>query len=177
MTLTPAPTVAPTPPDTSSELSQLLAELAPAFGLSRAAGQCLAVIWRAAQAPSAEDLAAGLGLSRSNVSVALKELRQAGLVQVARSPGTRRDFFVADPNPWALLRAALAERHGREIAPLLDRLQTLGASGTDPRAVALAEMATAAEEWFARLMRRDAIELSQIMGADRIEKKKKKHPR
>jgi DNA-binding transcriptional regulator GbsR (MarR family) len=160
-----------TPP--SSELSPLFAELATAFGLSRAAGLCLAAIWRAAQAPSAEDLATGLGLARSNVSVALKELRQAGLVQVARTPGSRRDFFVADPNPWALLRAALAERHRREIAPLVERLTALARHGNAPRRADLAEVASAATLWFGKLMRRDATELSQLMGADRGEKKHK----
>lgn len=159
-----------------SDLTQLFADLASAFGLSRAAGQCLAVIWRATDTPSAEDLATGLGLSRSNVSVALKELRQAGLVQVSRKPGLRRDFFTADPNPWALLRAGLAERHRREIAPLVDRLTALAHAEDDARLQDLAETAGAAAQWFSRLMRRDVTELMQLMGAERVEKKtKKKH--
>lgn len=160
--------------ETQTELARLFAELFPCYGLSRAAGQCMALIWRAAQAPSADDLVSGLGLSRSNVSVALKELRQAGLVQVARAPGVRRDFFVAEANPFALLRALMAERHRREIAPLAERLLALGETSDDPRAQALAEMAEAAEGWFARLMRHDAEGLAQVMGADRVEKKKKK---
>jgi len=161
-----------------SELTQLFADLATAFGLSRAAGQCLAAIWRATDTPSAEDLATGLGLSRSNVSVALKELRQAGLVQVSRKPGLRRDFFVADPNPWALLRAGLAERHRREISPLVDRMTTLANAEDDARMQDLAETAGAASQWFSKLIRRDPAELMQVMGADRIEKKaKKKHNR
>lgn len=161
----------PPPPP---ELSLLFADFAPAFGLSRAAGQCLSVIWRATTPPSAESLAEGLALSRSNVSVALKELRQAGLVQVTRVPGLRRDFFTADPNPWALLRAALAERHRREIAPRLDRLAALSSHDDDPRVEDLAEMAAAASQWFGKLMRRDPAELAQMMGADRVEKKAKK---
>ena len=158
-----------------SDLTQLFADLASACGLSRAAGQCLAAIWRAADTPSAEDLATGLGLSRSNVSVALKELRQAGLVQVSRKPGLRRDFFTADPNPWALLRAGLAERHRREIAPLVDRLTALAQAEEDARMQDLAEMAGAASQWFAKLMRRDLAELMQTTGAEK--KAKKKHQR
>lgn len=162
---------APAPPD----LTQLFADLASAFGLSRAAGQCLAAIWRAADTPSAEDLATGLGLSRSNVSVALKELRQAGLVQVSRKPGLRRDFFTADPNPWALLRAGLAERHRREIMPLVDRMTALAQSEGDARTQDLAEMAGAASQWVAKLLRRDPTELMQTMGGEK--KAKKKHLR
>ena len=158
-----------------SDLTQLFADLASAFGLSRAAGQCLAAIWRAADTPSAEDLATGLGLSRSNVSVALKELRQAGLVQVSRKPGLRRDFFTADPNPWALLRAGLAERHRREIAPLVDRMTALAQSEDDARMQDLADMAGAASQWVSKLLRRDPTELMQTMGAEK--KAKKKHQR
>ncbi|MBZ4021895.1 hypothetical protein CKO11_05405 [Rhodobacter sp. TJ_12] len=166
-----------TPP--ASEVTALFADLATRFGMSRAAGACLGTIWRAAQAPSADDLCTALGLSRSNVSVALKELRQAGLVQVARAPGTRRDFYVADPNPWALLRAAIADRHRREIAPLTERLTTLAAAeadrpDADPRLAALADMAAVAEDWFGKQMRRDANEFAQFLGADKAEKKKKK---
>ena len=113
------------PPD----LARLFAEAAPRFGLSRPAGACFAAIWRAAQAPSAEDLVTILGLSRSNVSVALKELRERGLIQAARSFGSRKDYFVADPDPWALLRALLtpheaaveAERTGDFTARLVSQ--------------------------------------------------------
>ncbi|MGD9917975.1 MAG: GbsR/MarR family transcriptional regulator [Paenirhodobacter sp.] len=163
--------------DTQAELARLFAEIAPRFGLSRAAGHCLAAIWRAAQAPSADDLVAGLGLSRSNVSVALKELRLAGLVQVARSPGSRRDFFTAEASPWALLRALVAERHRREIAPLIDRIAALEAAAPEePRLAALAEMAETAGDWMARLTRSDAETLAEVMAADadRGTKKKKK---
>ena len=178
MTAPPSPAqTAPTQTaPTQTETTRLFAELAPAFGLSRAAGACLGAIWRSAQPPAAEDLVARLGLSRSNVSVALKELRQAGLVQVARSPGTRRDFFVADANPWALLRAALADRHRREIAPLTARLATLASPDhADQHLKDLAEMAQVAEDWFARQMRREPAELATQMGADKAEKKKKKN--
>lgn len=163
--------------DPLAELARLFSEIAPRFGLSRAAGACLAAIWRAAQAPSADELCATLGLSRSNVSVALKELRQAGLVQVARSPGARRDFFVADPDPWALLRGLIAERHRREIAPLLDQLSAFDRPDADPRLAALAEMATQANDWAESFARQDTATLARAMSAapDSGKKKKKKH--
>lgn len=157
------------------ELAQIFTEIAPRFGLSRASGACLAAIWRAAQAPSADDLCATLGLSRSNVSVALKELRQAGLVQVARSPGARRDFFVAEADPWALLRGLIAERHRREIAPLLDRLSALGGPEADPRLSALAEMAAQANDWAETFARQEPGALARAMSAEAQQGKKKKH--
>lgn len=145
------PDPAPTPPDIVAipDLVQILGEVAPRFGLSRPAGQCFAAIWRAAQAPSAEDLVMRLGLSRSNVSVALKELRAVGLTQTARSPGTRRDYFVADPDPWALVKLILAERTRRDLAPLAARLAASAA--TDTRAASLHEMLGDLTLWLDRI--------------------------
>ncbi|MFC5738599.1 GbsR/MarR family transcriptional regulator [Sinirhodobacter huangdaonensis] len=161
------------PPD----LARLFAEAAPRFGLSRPAGACFAAIWRAAQAPSAEDLVTILGLSRSNVSVALKELRERGLIQAARSFGSRKDYFVADPDPWALLRALLIERQRRDLAPLAERLAALAEGSDDPRLAPLAQMVQSADDWFARLARHDAAELAQLMQAGELPKKKKKKNR
>jgi len=149
----------------SSDLPRLFAEIAPRFGLSRPAGLCLGAIWRAAEAPSADDLVASLGISRSNVSTALKELRSWGLIEVTRAFGARRDLFLAPADPWALLRQILAERQRREIAPVIDRLQTLAASGEDPRAGDLLAAFEAASDWMAALARQEPGDLAQLMGA------------
>lgn len=153
------------------DLPDLFAEMAPLLGLGRPAAQCLGAIWRAAQAPSADDLVARLGLSRSNVSVALKELRGLGLVQTARSPGSRKDFFVTDPDPWALLRQILAERQRRVLAPLADRLH---AQADDPHAAALASVVAETSGWLHRLTHLEPQQLAQLMSGDVPKKKKKK---
>ncbi len=117
----------------------LFADLAQHFGLSRPAGQCFAAIWRAAQPPCADDLVAGLGLSRSNVSTALKELRGWGLVGIARSPGDRKEYFIAPSDPWELARLILAARQRQLIAPLLDRLLAAEEASGDVRLAVLHE--------------------------------------
>ncbi|KEP69581.1 ArsR family transcriptional regulator [Thioclava dalianensis] len=122
------------------DLSDTFGEIAPRFGISRPAGRCFGAIWRAAQAPSAEDLVAQLGLSRSNVSVALKELREAGLIQSARSPGSRKDYFIAPPDPWELARLVLSERARRVFGPARDQLAALETRSADPRAAALCDV-------------------------------------
>ncbi|MFT3690197.1 GbsR/MarR family transcriptional regulator [Paenirhodobacter sp.] len=155
----------------SRDLPALFAQMAPVLGLSRPAAQCLGAIWRAAQAPSADDLVARLGLSRSNISVALKELRALGLVQTARSPGSRKDYFTTDPDPWALLRQILAARQRRDLAPLADRLR---AEATDPHVAALAAVATSASEGLARLAQLEPRQLAQILSSEPPRKKKKK---
>jgi DNA-binding transcriptional regulator GbsR (MarR family) len=120
-------------------VTNLFADLAQHFGLSRPAGQCFAGIWRAARPPCADDLVAGLGLSRSNVSTALKELRGWGLIGIARSPGDRKEYFTAPADPWELARLILAARQRQLVAPLLDRLLAAEESSGDVRLAVLHE--------------------------------------
>lgn len=167
-----------TPPG-QAELAALFADMAPGLGLSRPAGSCFAAIWRAAQAPCADDLVRDLGISRSNVSTALKELRQWGLVQIARTPGDRREFFVAPADPWALVRQIIAERQRREVASALDRLYMIDTLGQDPRISGLCEVIEAVSGWMSGLSRLDSAELAHRMSeeapdGDEGKKKKKK---
>ncbi|MFZ5750020.1 MAG: GbsR/MarR family transcriptional regulator [Pseudomonadota bacterium] len=120
-------------------LSDLFADAAPALGLSRPAGLCLAAIWRADPPPCADDLCAALGLARSNVSVALRDLREWGLVETVRQPGDRKEYFTAPADAGELVARLLAGHRRRIVAPLLDRLSALGAS--DPRAADLSSAA------------------------------------
>lgn len=162
-----------------TDLSDLFSELAPRFGFSRPAGRCLGAIWRAAQAPCAEDLAIQLGMSRSNVSTALKELREAGLIQGARSPGSRKDYFVAPTDAWELARLILADRERRVIAGARDQLATLAGRSVDPRAAPLCEMLDAASAYMSELAHLDPTELATRInpacgGKSRGGKKKRK---
>lgn len=166
----------------NAELMALFGDIAPRLGLSRPAGQCLAAIWRSAQAPSAEDLMAQVGISRSNVSTALRDLRAWGLVQVLRAPGDRREYFTAPHDPWVLIRAILAERQRREIAPVLDRLYQIEAETADVRIAALCEVAETLSGWMTRLTRLEPAELADHLlrkpaadqAADDAPRKKKK---
>jgi DNA-binding transcriptional regulator GbsR (MarR family) len=118
--------------------AEAFGETAQLLGLSRPAGLCFAAIWRAAQAPCADDLTEGLGLSRSNVSTALKELRDWGLVSRVHAPGDRKEYFAADPDPWVILGAMLSAFQRRALAPAIDRIFAAeAAGGGDARAAAL----------------------------------------
>ncbi len=156
----------------------LFAELGTSLGLSRPAAQCFAAIWRAAQAPCADDLVLRAGISRSNVSTALKELRGWGLISIARVPGDRREYFVAPTDPWALIRQVLAERQRRVLAPALDRLRDLQVAGAGPEITDLADALQALAEWQERLAQLDPTDLAALVSgtaaAEAGEHKKKK---
>ena len=65
----------------------------------------------------AEEIVEQLGLARSNVSTALKELQGYGIVRRVHVEGDRRDHFVAETDLWDMLMRIAAERKRREIDP------------------------------------------------------------
>lgn len=156
------------------------ADIAALFGLSRPAGQCFAAIWRAAQAPNADDLSASLGLSRSNVSTALKELREWGLINRARRLDDRKEYFTAAPDPWDTLRVLMAGQARRRIAPVLDRLLETEAATGDVRIATLHSVLSAVAAQMEALAALEASELAEqfqnkdAAGGSAAPKKKKK---
>jgi len=159
-------------------LPDLFADVAQLFGLSRPAGQCFAAIWRAASAPCADDLVATLGLSRSNVSTALKELRGWNLIGLARAPGDRKDYFTAPIDPWDIFGRLLAARQRQVVAPILDRIVAAEAQTGDIRLAALHEVLEAIGSTLSDLASSDGVELarrfSQLAEAPQKPRKKKK---
>jgi DNA-binding transcriptional ArsR family regulator len=128
--------------------ADLCAAAAVELGFSRPAGLIFSVVFSAAEPPTADDLCAALGLSRSNVSTALKELRQTGLVTVERIQGDRKEHFTAPRDGWAVVSRLVAARRARVIDPALDALSRLGAGagiGHLSLAAALQDLAALAE--------------------------------
>lgn len=160
-------------PAAFSELAQLL-------GLTRPAGLCFAAIWRAAQAPCADDLTGMLGLSRSNVSTALKELRDWNLISRVRAPGDRKEYFAAEPDAWAILSTMLAAFQRRSLAPAVERLLAAESdSGGDARAAAFHAAAGAFSDRLASLAALPPADLAALAahGAKGESGKKKKKKR
>ncbi len=164
------------PTSSMPALPVIFGDFAAMFGLSRPAGQCFAAIWRQASNPCADDLVESLGLSRSNVSTALKELRGWGLISIARVPGDRREFFVAPDDPWEVLRLIFAARQRRDFSVLADRLAPHADEDAATRGAY--EMVAALSGWMAHLASLDAAGLQAAMTGgettDRTAKKKKK---
>lgn len=145
---------------------EIVAELGALCGISRPAGQCFAAIWRAAQPPCADDLTQALGSSRSNVSTALKELREWGLIARARAPADRKDYFTAPPDPWEIIRLLVGGRQRRAVAPLLDRLLAAESASGDARIAALHEVLATVSARMEAIAALDAARLADVFEAD-----------
>ncbi len=104
-------------------------EMGSRWGINRTVGQIYALLYVHEQALNAEQITNMLGLSRSNVSMGLKELQSWGLVQLHHLPGDRRDYFSTPEDIWEIFQILLAERRKREIEPTLTMLR--GALLTD----------------------------------------------
>ncbi len=100
-------------------------EMGTQWGVNRSVAQVHALLYLSDRPLHAEEICDTLGLARSNVSTALKELQGYEIVRRTHVMGDRRDHFGAETDPWELLMRIAAERKRREIAPTIALLGEL----------------------------------------------------
>ena len=100
-------------------------EMGSRWGVNRTVGQIYAVLFIAEAPLCADDLVDRLGISRSNVSMGLKELQSWNLVRQRPVAGDRRDFFTTPDDIYTIVRTLVNERKKREIDPTLSMLREL----------------------------------------------------
>ena len=94
-------------------------EMGTRWSINRSVAQIHALLYLAPNPLHADEIAETLGIARSNVSVGIKELLAWDLVHVTHTLGDRRDFFVAQRDPWEVIRVIVEGRKRREIDPTL----------------------------------------------------------
>jgi DNA-binding transcriptional regulator GbsR (MarR family) len=100
-------------------------EMGTHWGVNRSVAQIHALLYLSESPVNAESITDTLGLARSNVSTALKELQGYGIVRRVHVDGDRRDHFVAEADLWDMLMRIVAERKRREIDPTVALLKEL----------------------------------------------------
>ncbi len=110
-------------------------EMGSRWGINRTVGQIYALIFVSPAPLNADEIAAKLEFSRSNVSMGLKELQAWRLVNLRHQSGDRREYFDAPSDAWEIFRTLAEERRRREIEPTLSMLRN-----------ALLEVPTSAED-------------------------------
>lgn len=98
-------------------------EMGSRWGINRTVGQIYALLFVSARPLNADDIAAALEISRSNVSMGLKELAAWRLVQLQHQLGDRREYFSAPEDVWAIFKMLAEERRKREVDPTLSMLR------------------------------------------------------
>ena len=100
-------------------------EMGSRWGINRTVGQIYAVLFVAERPLCADDIVERLGISRSNVSMGLKELQGWNLLRQRPVQGDRREFFATPDDIYAIVRTLVDERKKREIDPTLTVLREL----------------------------------------------------
>ena len=98
-------------------------EMGGRWGINRTVGQIYALLFVSDRPLHADDITEKLGVSRSNVSMGLRELQAWRLVRLEHLPGDRRDYFSAPQDVWSIFRTLAEERQRREIDPTLSMLR------------------------------------------------------
>lgn len=100
-------------------------EMGGRWGINRTVGQIYALLYVSPDPLCAEEIVEALGISRSNVSMSLRELQAWNLVLLRHRPDDRRDFYTTPDDVWLILRTLAEERKKREIDPTLSVLREL----------------------------------------------------
>lgn len=95
------------------------AEAVADWGLPRSAGRLHGLLLVSDAPVAADEMAAALGVARSNISTSLRDLIAMGLVEAAPEIGRRRARYVAISEPTAMAAAVLSFQKAR----LFDRAQ------------------------------------------------------
>jgi len=146
-------------------------EMGSRWGINRTVGQIYALLFLSEQPLNADDIGETLAISRSNVSMSMKELESWQLVRLSRIPGDRREYYSALGSVWDIFRKVATERRRREVAPTLSILRQSLLAQTDNGAEQYAqgrmqemyELAEMANNWFDELERLSPDSLRQLM--------------
>lgn len=99
-------------------------EMGSRWGINRTVGQIYALLYVSEDPVNAEQITDALGLSRSNVSMGLHELKSWELVVSRHLPGDRREYFSTPDDVWAIFRTLAEQRRKREVDPTLSMLRS-----------------------------------------------------
>ena len=94
-----------------------------AWGINRSMARIHALLMLSHDPTSLDDIANALGISRGNASMSLQKLRDWGVVRRVPVVGERRDFYVTEPDVWAMFFAIARERKRREFDPAVNTVR------------------------------------------------------
>jgi DNA-binding transcriptional regulator GbsR (MarR family) len=146
-------------------------EMGSRWGINRTVGQIYALLYVSPAPLNADHIVDALGVSRSNVSMGLRELQAWNLVRAKHVPDDRRDHFTTPGDVWEILRVLAEERKKREVDPTLSVLRELlmqaPASEAERHAQArMAEMHGLIEQltnWYDEVKRLETERLAQLL--------------
>lgn len=102
---------------------QLWGTMGPFWGISQATARVYSWLLSRSEACDADEIMAGLDLSRGAVSMACRELREWHLIVVDKGPGSRRVLYRPSTDLEQVIRNIISIRKRREWDPVLENLR------------------------------------------------------
>ncbi|MGF1631722.1 MAG: GbsR/MarR family transcriptional regulator [Kiloniellaceae bacterium] len=136
-------------------------DLGSQWGVNRSVAQIQALLYLSERPLHAEEIAACLGIARSNVSNSLKWLLGWRLIERVPVPGDRRDHFVAETDIWEMVLRIAESRKEREIDPALAVLRRCVSQGKEDSRVsavalkrlqAMLEFMETGDRWYQQMV-------------------------
>lgn len=130
------------------------------WGVNRSVAQIQALLFLSERPLTAEDIAAKLGIARSNVSNSLKELLAWKLIQRVPVLGDRRDHYEAEADLWQMATKVAQGRKAREIDPMVAAIAAAMENIDDPqisskvrqRLVAMHDFVSTVDRWYQQML-------------------------
>ncbi len=144
--VTQPPTLSPALLEARRRFIAAWGDMASAWGVSRTMAQVYALLYVSTEALDTDGIMAELDISRGNANMTLHRLMEWGLASKVERPDrdTRKDYYSAEKDVWALTLKVIRERNEKEVQPVMHHLNEIAASletGTsgpaDPDAAAL----------------------------------------
>jgi len=95
-------------------------DLVTVWGLNKTMGQIHALLYITGQPMTADEIMDRLNISRGNVSMNLRALMSWGVVHRQHRKGDRKQYFVAEEDPWRWFKNVVRERRKREVEPIIE---------------------------------------------------------
>ena len=109
-------------------------EMGDRWGVNRSVSQIHALLYLSERPLTADEIAATLGLARSNVSTSIRELMAWNLIRRVPVKGDRREHFEAETDLWEIAMRIAAVRKERELDPAVEALRSCVAQAEhDPK--------------------------------------------
>ena len=112
-------------------------EMGTRWGINRTVAQVHALLFLSERPLPAEEIAATLGIARSNASTSLRELQNWGIVKIVHLAGDRRDHFESLKDVFMMFRVIARERKKREIDPTVRVLRDCIAEAQKPKSASV----------------------------------------
>lgn len=114
----------PTLTETAHSFVMHFGEMGSRWGFNRTVGQIYALLVIHEQPLNADQIAELLSISRSNVSMGIKELQSWRLVTLQHKQGDRKEYFSVSGDMWEMASTVFEERRKRELDPTLSLLRS-----------------------------------------------------